>query len=64
MSRLNRYGPSLIVLGTALVVLLAGPAAIRRLTYAQTQARIIQASDRLENASVLRQLNQAYRDIA
>ncbi|MFB3138236.1 MAG: trypsin-like peptidase domain-containing protein [Phycisphaerales bacterium] len=64
MSRLNRYGPSLIVLGTALVVLLAGPAAIRRLTYAQTQARIIQANDRLENASVLRQLNQAYRDIA
>ena len=64
MSRLNRYGPSLIVLGTALVVLLAGPAAIRRLTYAQTQAHIIQASDRLENASVLRQLNQAYRDIA
>ncbi len=64
MSRLNRYGPSLIVLGTALVVLLAGPAAIRRLTYAQTHARIIQASDRLENASVLRQLNQAYRDIA
>ncbi len=64
MRKLNAYGPSLVVLITAFVVLLAGPAAVRRLTYAQTEARIVQASDRLAQSDVLEQLNQAYSDIA
>ncbi len=64
MRRLNAYGPSLVVLITALIVLLGGPAAVRRLTYAQTEARIVQASDRLAQSDVLEQLNQAYSDIA
>ncbi|MHC4416650.1 MAG: trypsin-like peptidase domain-containing protein [Planctomycetota bacterium] len=64
MRKLNSYGPSLIVLGTALLVLLAGPSAVWRLTYARTNARIVQASERLESNSILEQLNQAYRDLA
>ena len=64
MRKLIAYGPSLVVLITALVVLLAGPAAVRRLTYAQTEARIVHASDRLAQSDVLEQLNQAYSDIA
>ena len=49
MRKLNTYAPSLIVLGTAVFVLLAGPSAVWRLTYAQTQASIIQASQSLDN---------------
>jgi len=64
MDRIKSYGPSLIVLATALLVLLAGPFAVRELTYARTDARIIEASERLESGNVLKQLNQAYRDIA
>ncbi|MCH7797070.1 MAG: PDZ domain-containing protein [Planctomycetes bacterium] len=64
MRRFNSYGPSLIVLGTAIVILLAGPSAVWRLTYEQTRARIIQASEALDDNPILQQLSQAYRDIA
>ncbi len=64
MRKLNTYGPSLIVLGTAVFVLLAGPNAVWRLTYAQTQASIIHASQSLDNNPILQKINQAYRDIA
>ena len=64
MRKLNTYGPSLIVLGTAVFILLAGPSAVWRLTYAQTQASVIQASQSLDNNPILQKINQAYRDIA
>ncbi len=64
MRRFSGYGPSLVVLCTAALVLFAGPVAIRQLTYEQTRTRIIQASDRLEHTDVLAQINQATRDIA
>ncbi len=64
MRKLGSYGPSLIVLGTAIVVLLAGPRAVWDLTFAQTRARIIQASEALDDNPILQQLSQAYRDIA
>ncbi|MHC5023629.1 MAG: S1C family serine protease [Planctomycetota bacterium] len=64
MRKLSGYGPSLIVLGTALLVLFAGPGAVRTLTFEQTRARIIQAEHRLEQNNILEALNQAYRDIA
>ena len=64
MRKLNSYGPALIVLGTAIVILLAGPTVVWHLTYARTKARIIQASESLESNPVLEKINQAYRDIA
>ena len=64
MRKLSGYGPSLIVLGTAMLVLFLGPAAVQHLTYKQTQARMIQASHRLESNDVLAQINRAYADIA
>ncbi|MHC4093959.1 MAG: trypsin-like peptidase domain-containing protein [Planctomycetota bacterium] len=64
MRKLTNYGPGLIVLGTAVLVLLAGPSIVWRLTYAHSRARIIQASESLEANPILEQLNQAYRDIA
>ena len=64
MRKLHSYGPSLIVLATALAVLLGGPLAVQRLTEADTKARIIQASRSLAENDILEALNQAYRDIA
>jgi len=64
MRKLSGYGPSLIVLATAMLVLFLGPTAVRHLTYKQTEARRIQAVQRLRNDNILEQINQAYRDIA
>ena len=47
MRRFSNYGPSLIVLLTAAVVLFAGPYAVREITYHRNQAQIQQASLRL-----------------
>ncbi|MCZ6834902.1 MAG: trypsin-like peptidase domain-containing protein [Planctomycetota bacterium] len=63
-NKLSGYGPSLIVLATAMLVLFAGPGAVRKLTYENTEAQIKLASHRLDNNNVLEQINQAYRDIA
>jgi len=62
--RLAAYGPSLIVLCTVAVVLLAGPVAVRQLTYARTQQTIQQASERLWADNILESINAAHRDIA
>lgn len=65
MRKISAYGPSLVVLFTAVVVLIVGPHAVRVLTDAQTEARIIRASARLgDNSAILDQLNQAQQDIA
>ncbi|MEM7228957.1 MAG: trypsin-like peptidase domain-containing protein [Planctomycetota bacterium] len=65
MRRLTEYGPSLIVLLTALMVLFVGPNAVRALQYARTSAAIVEASERLEGPdNILAQINQASRDIA
>ena len=64
MQRLSGYGPSLIVLVTLALLLLAGPFAVRQLTWHQTRARIQLASERLDENPVLERLNDAYRDLA
>ncbi len=64
MRKFSTLGPAVLVLLTAVVVLIAGPATIRELTFAQTSARVFQASERLNHDNVLEQVNQAYRDIA
>ncbi len=64
MRKLTGYGPSLIVLATATLVLVLGPTAVRQLTYKQTRARMIQATNRLESGNVLEAFNRATQDIA
>jgi serine protease Do len=64
MRRFAGYGPSIVVLVTAAIVLFVGPAAVRQLTYEQTRTRIFQAKLNLENTGILEQMNQAMRDIA
>jgi serine protease Do len=58
------YGPSLLVLCTTALVLVAGPFAVRSITHTYTSAQVQQASLRLEEGTVLEQINQAYRDVA
>ena len=43
MRKLSGYGPSLVVLATAALVLWLGPQAARQITYHQTRTRIIDA---------------------
>lgn len=64
MRKLSGYGPSIIVLATALLVLFAGPRVVQQLTYEQTKTRVIQARNNLEATDILQQLNGAYADIA
>jgi serine protease Do len=67
MRKLSGYGPSLIVLITAAVVLFAGPRIVQRLAYEHTRTQIVQARHSLESPEIggmLERLNQAYRDIA
>ena len=64
MPKLSGYGPSLVVLVSALLLLLAGPSVVRELTYQQTTVQIERASHRLGNNNVLEQIDQAYQDIA
>ncbi len=45
MRKLSGYGPSVIVLVTAMLVLYLGPRAVEEITYKQTEARMIQASN-------------------
>jgi len=63
-SLLGAVLPSAVVLATAAMVLLAGPAAVRHITFAQTEARILQASGRLAEGTILEQFSQATRDVA
>ncbi len=64
-NKLSGYGPSLIVLATAMLVLFAGPSAVKKLTYERTHAQIKLASNRLTSGdNILEQINEAYRDIA
>ena len=64
MRKLSEYGPSLVVLATVALVLFAGPAAVRNLTFARTEAKIEQASNRLRDDNIFEVINQAHRDIA
>ena len=64
MRRINSYGPGILVLCTALLILLLGPELAHRLTFQHTQARIVQAQTRLTESTILEEMNASFRDIA
>jgi serine protease Do len=64
MRKLSELLPSLMVLATAVVVLLAGPSAVRQIAFAHAGAQAMQASHRLAQSTILEELNQACRDVA
>jgi serine protease Do len=64
MRKFISYGPALVVLLTALLTLIAAPAAVRKISYASTDANIVLARQELSANDVLKQINRATRAIA
>ncbi len=64
MRRFVAFGPAFVVLITALVTLVAAPAAVRRIGYANTDAQIRLARATLDGDDILERINQAVRAIA
>jgi serine protease Do len=64
MRKFIAFGPALVVLVTALVTLVAAPAAVRMVGYAGTDAQIQMAAQSLEKDNILKQIDRAVRNIA
>lgn len=64
MRRFITFGPALVVLLTAVVTLIAAPAAIRMVGYAGTDATIQQARHTLDDDNILKAIDRATRAIA
>lgn len=64
MRKFIAYGPALVVLVTALVTLVAAPAAVRMIGYAGTETTILAAQQALDQDTILKQIDKAVRNIA
>ncbi|MBX3377285.1 MAG: trypsin-like peptidase domain-containing protein [Phycisphaeraceae bacterium] len=64
MRRFISFGPALVVLLTIAVVLVAVPAAVRRIASAHTSARIVLAQRTLDDDDILERINAATRAVA
>jgi serine protease Do len=58
------YGPSLVLLATVLVVMLAGPELIRQVAAARTEARLTQISNELAEDQELQSFSRSFTQIA
>ncbi len=64
MRRFISFGPAFVVLLTISAVFVAVPAAVRRISAADTSARIVLAQRSLDDDDVLERINAATRNIA
>lgn len=64
MRRFITFGPALVVLLTALVTLVATPAAVRMIGHARTDANIQFAQQNLEQDNILKAIDRATRAVA
>ncbi len=64
MRRFVAFGPAFVVLLAATVLLVAVPALVRRIGYAQTAAQIVLARQSLDGDDILERLNRATREVA
>lgn len=64
MRRFFTFGPAIVVLITAMVTLVAAPAAVRRIGHANTQATIQLARAELDDDHILKAIDRATRAIA
>ncbi len=64
MRKFIAFGPALVVLITALVTLVAAPAAVRLIGYASTDSQVQLARHELESDNILKQIDKAVRNIA
>ena len=64
MSRIRWYGPSLVLLITALVIMIAGPRMAQQIAWAQTDAKISLVRETLSQNPSLAELSDAFRKVA
>ena len=64
MRKFIAFGPAIVVLITALVTLVAAPAAVRLVGYASTDTKIQLAQQSLDQDTILKQIDKAVRNIA
>jgi serine protease Do len=64
MRKFISFAPALLVLATVLLVLIAGPTALHRLSAAQTSANIMLARQTIDQDDILERLNAAVRNVA
>lgn len=64
MMRIRSYGPTLVLLVTAVLVMVAGPGLIRQIAWAQTDAQITLVKNELKNSPFLAQLSESFRQVA
>jgi len=64
MIRITNLGPAVVVAGTLVATLVAGPGVVRSLVRADAEVRVVQAAARLESNPVLEAISSAQRDLA
>jgi serine protease Do len=64
MNATRSYGPSLVLLVTALVVLAFGPMAVRQIAHAQTAANLQLARNSLSSNPTLAEMNEAFTQVS
>lgn len=64
MNRIRWYGPTVALLTTVLLILLAGPSLVHEIVYAKEKAHIELASDSLEQSQLLAELSESFRHVA
>ena len=64
MIRITNLGPAIVVAGTLVATLVAGPRVVRSLVRADAEVRVVQAAARLESNGVLEAISAAQRDLA
>ncbi|HEX7010708.1 MAG TPA: trypsin-like peptidase domain-containing protein [Phycisphaeraceae bacterium] len=64
MTRIRWYGPTLVLLATILLVMIAGPKAAQRIAWAQTDAKLTLIRNELSQNPVLAELSTAFRQVA
>ena len=65
MNRIRWYGPTLVLLATVLLVMVAGPQLARQIAWAQTDAQINNGRKQLrEKSQFLGELSKSFREVA
>ena len=64
MRRIHWYGPTVVLLVTTLLVMVAGPSVARKIAWASADARIALVKDRLAGNPSLADLSESFREVA
>ena len=64
MNRIRWYGPTLAVLLTVVVIMIAGPAMVRNIVYAKEQGHVQLARKSLSENQLLADLSRAFRNVS